>query len=240
DRVVLLDFGLASVGGDSARAGTLWYMAPEQHQGASIGPPADWYAVGVMLWAALAGQLPFSGDERELLAAKLQGAPTLEGPADLVLLASKLLDPDPDGRPSDDEILEWLGVPAPVRVAATPFIGRSCELAALRAAWTEAQGTTATVLVRGPSGVGKSALLARFADELRGDGAIVLHGRCHERVAMPYKAVHGIAAALAARLRGDPAARAIAVGAGDVGLLPEVFPALIELEELDGAARVAP
>ncbi|HZJ68077.1 MAG TPA: serine/threonine-protein kinase, partial [Kofleriaceae bacterium] len=240
DRVVLLDFGLASAGGDSARAGTLWYMAPEQHRGERIGPAADWYAVGVMLWAALAGQLPFTGDERELVAAKLRGPPTLEGPSDLVVLASSLLDPDPDRRPSDQAVLERLGAPAPARIAATPFIGRGCELAALRAAWAEARRTTATVLMRGPSGVGKSALLARFADELRGDGAIVLHGRCHERVAMPYKAVHGIAAALAAYLRGDPEARAIAVAARDVGLLPEVFPSLIEIEELEGAARAAP
>jgi tetratricopeptide (TPR) repeat protein len=241
DRVVLLDFGLASAGGSSARAGTLDYMAPEQHHGDSVGPAADWYAVGVMLWAALAGRLPFAGsDERELIASKLRGAPALDGPGDLVTLASRLLEPDPAQRPPGDEILARLGAPAPVRVAATPFIGRGRELAALRAAWGGAHRRTATVLVRGPSGVGKSALLAHFADELRRDGAIVLVGRCHERVAMPYKAVHGIAAALAAHLRDDAAARAIAVDARDAGLLPEVFPSLIEIEELDDAARAAP
>src|SRR5215475_13569629 len=62
-RVVLLDFGLASDGSDSSRAGTLPYMAPEQHDGTAVHAAADWYAVGVMLWAALAGRLPFSGDE---------------------------------------------------------------------------------------------------------------------------------------------------------------------------------
>src|SRR4051794_13431864 len=64
NRVVLLDFGLASDGDDPSYAGTLPYMAPEQHAGKPAGPAADWYAVGVMLWAALAGRLPFLGDDR--------------------------------------------------------------------------------------------------------------------------------------------------------------------------------
>ena len=241
DRVVLLDFGLASdSGGDGSRAGTLPYMAPEQHAGAHAGAAADWYAVGVMLWAALAGRLPFAGDDRQLIARKRRGAPTLDGPADLIALATMLLDPDPVRRLSDDEVVRWLGAPALPRAPATPFVGRDGELAALRGAWLAAQRGRATALVTGPSGVGKSALIARFADGLRSDGATVLVGRCHERVAMPYKAMHGIAAALAARLRDDPAARAAAVAARDVGLLPAVFPSLIEIAELAIAAREAP
>jgi tetratricopeptide (TPR) repeat protein len=240
DRVVLLDFGLASDGGDSSRAGTLPYMAPEQHDGAAVSAAADWYAVGVMLWAALAGRLPFPGDERDPAAGKRGGAPAVAGPPDLVALAAALLDPDPAQRPSDDEILRRLGAPERPRVVVMPFVGRDRELAALRGAWLAAQHATATALVRGPSGVGKSALIARFAGELRRGGAITLAGRCHERVAMPYKAVHGIAAALAGYLRQDPAARAAALESRDVGLLPAVFPALIEVAELAGAARSAP
>src|SRR5262249_48715368 len=53
NRVVLLDFGLAGdANGDMLCAGTLPYMAPEQHAGRCIGGAADWYSVGVMLWAA--------------------------------------------------------------------------------------------------------------------------------------------------------------------------------------------
>ncbi|HEY0483502.1 MAG TPA: AAA family ATPase [Kofleriaceae bacterium] len=240
DRVVLLDFGLASDGADSSRAGTLPYMAPEQHAGAAIRAAADWYAVGVMLWAALAGHLPFSGDQRELATLKRRGAPPAAGPADLVALAAALLDPDPVQRPSDDEILRRLGAPELPRALVMPFVGRDRELGALRGAWLAAQRATATVLVRGPSGVGKSALIARFADELRGGGAIALVGRCHERVAVPYKAAHGIAAALAGYLRDHPAARGAALESRDVGLLPAVFPSLIEVAELAGAARAAP
>ena len=241
DRVVLLDFGLAGdADGDSRRAGTLPYMAPEQHRGARVGAAADWYAVGVMLWAALAGELPFSGPDAVVAARKERGAPWVEGPADLVALAAQLLDPDPARRPSDDEIARRLGAPAPRRVVVMPFVGRSRELAALRGAWAAAQRGAARALVCGPSGVGKSALIARFADRLRADGAIVLIGRCHERVAMPYKAAHGIAAALAAHLRDDREARAAAAAAHDVGFLPAVFPSLDEIDELARAARAAP
>src|SRR4051812_35512005 len=139
DRVVLLDFGLASDGGDSSRAGTLPYMAPEQHAGVHAGAAADWYAVGVMLWAALAGRLPFSGDERALAARKLGGAPAVTAPPDLVALATVLLDPDPARRPSDDEVMQRLGTPAPPRAPVMPFVGRHRELAALHAAWACAQ-----------------------------------------------------------------------------------------------------
>jgi serine/threonine protein kinase len=61
------DFGIASVIGGSetvaTRAGEILgtpaYMAPEQARGAALGPATDLYAVGVMLYELLAGQLPF-------------------------------------------------------------------------------------------------------------------------------------------------------------------------------------
>lgn len=62
------DFGIARVvgGGETLATqageilGTPAYMAPEQAQGLDLGPPADIYATGVMLYELLSGQLPFS------------------------------------------------------------------------------------------------------------------------------------------------------------------------------------
>src|SRR5205085_2406323 len=69
DQVHLLDFGLAArqdeskLTNDGAVMGTPGYMAPEQAAGKSgeAGPPADQYAVGVVLYELLTGTAPFEG-----------------------------------------------------------------------------------------------------------------------------------------------------------------------------------
>ncbi len=58
--VVLLDYGIAHLmdeGGRAAFAGTAGYAAPEHFSG-EIGPPADIFAVGVLLFSLLAGVKP--------------------------------------------------------------------------------------------------------------------------------------------------------------------------------------
>jgi len=73
--VKVTDFGIAKVVGGSrtmaTRAGevlgTPTYMAPEHARGEPLGPPADVYATGVLLYELLSGHLPFS-DEGDALA----------------------------------------------------------------------------------------------------------------------------------------------------------------------------
>jgi len=66
-RAVLMDFGLAKEeqlsGLTSAGVvlGTPDYMAPEQAEGRTSGPATDIYSLGVLLFEALAGRLPFIG-----------------------------------------------------------------------------------------------------------------------------------------------------------------------------------
>jgi eukaryotic-like serine/threonine-protein kinase len=71
-RVKLLDFGIAHVPVDAASPkltetgtvqGTPQYMSPEQCRGADVGPKSDVYSVGVMLFEALAGAMPFEAEE---------------------------------------------------------------------------------------------------------------------------------------------------------------------------------
>ena len=68
-RVVLTDFGIARALSDEAMGartqgvvGTPLYMAPEQLTGAQVDVRADLYALGLMLFEMLTGQLPFAGE----------------------------------------------------------------------------------------------------------------------------------------------------------------------------------
>jgi class 3 adenylate cyclase/tetratricopeptide (TPR) repeat protein len=71
----------------------------------------------------------------------------------------------------------------------TRFVGRTGELAALRAPWTSAVGAARrhVVLVGGDPGIGKSRLTAELACELYDGGATVLFGRCYEENVVPYQ-----------------------------------------------------
>ncbi|MGH3807500.1 MAG: ATP-binding protein [Pseudonocardiaceae bacterium] len=93
--------------------------------------------------------------------------------------------------------LDWDELVSPAAVAlpgpfqgteACGFVGRSVELAVLRAAFERsAAGDRQVILVGGEPGVGKSRLVAEFAREMHAEGASVLFGRCDEGLAMPYQ-----------------------------------------------------
>lgn len=65
--VKLMDFGLAQVSGASkltnteTRLGTITYMSPEQASGAEVGSRSDLWSLGVVLYEAVTGELPFQG-----------------------------------------------------------------------------------------------------------------------------------------------------------------------------------
>jgi DNA-binding beta-propeller fold protein YncE len=66
DRAFLSDFGLAKALGESGApstasvVGTAQYMSPEQWRGSSIGPAADVYSLGCVLYEALTGIVPYA------------------------------------------------------------------------------------------------------------------------------------------------------------------------------------
>lgn len=261
--VVLMDFGLVTEEsrGDSTEGqlvGTVGYMSPEQSGGLHLSPASDWYSVGVMLFEALTGRLPFTGSVIDVITQKQRceaPAPsTLEPgvPEDLDALCVEMLRRDPRARPPANEVLRRLGDPGlegplaagpltPLPGADLPFVGREAQRAALADA-LEAMtgGRTVVVFVRGRSGVGKSALVQRFLDEVSArNAAVVVSGRCYERESVPYKALDSLIDALSRYLRRLPTNMVKEVLPRDVGPLARVFPVLRRVDAFAEAPRRA-
>jgi serine/threonine-protein kinase len=78
DEVVVLDFGAATaadIEDPSVRVGSLRYMAPELFTERRPSPQTDVWAIGVILYGALTGALPYDGnDERAIAEAARAGA----------------------------------------------------------------------------------------------------------------------------------------------------------------------
>jgi serine/threonine-protein kinase len=84
NRLVLTDFGLARLMGmqkltaSNVVSGTPAYMAPEQAQGGEINAQTDIYALGVILFQMVVGDLPFKGETYTTVLFKhIQEAPPL-------------------------------------------------------------------------------------------------------------------------------------------------------------------
>jgi eukaryotic-like serine/threonine-protein kinase len=119
-RVKLLDFGVARVGdGDrfatrtGVMIGTPGYMAPEQARGdRNVGPRADVFALGCVLFELLTGEHAFVGDNVMAVLAKilLEDAPRVaelrpELPHELDELVARVLAKHPEDRPADGTAL---------------------------------------------------------------------------------------------------------------------------------------
>lgn len=252
-RVVLLDFGLVTElqGAGALRTmsrdvvGTPAYMAPEQLLGEESTPASDWYGVGVVLYEALTGELPFRGNVLELLTRKATDdapdprAVAPDAPEDLSELCVALLARRPDERPPGAEVLRRLGVVGVAkrrstrRVAGSSgLIGRDAELAELNAAMTSlGAGGAQAVAVLGRSGMGKTALVRAFIERLqRHRDVVLLEGRCYQHESVPYKAVDAIVDALAHYLAALPTADAAALLPRDVHALVRLFPVLARVQ----------
>ncbi|MEM9454847.1 MAG: protein kinase [Myxococcota bacterium] len=245
-RVVVLDFGLVSelsepdkrVTRDRQVLGTPVYMAPEQALGERVGPAADYYALGVILYECLTGRIPHEGAPLSLFIAKQEGAPdpgveVAALPEDLRVLCVRLLTRDPQSRPVGREILECLQARDPSESGPAAFVGRREELSTLEAALREVgeREGAAVVHLRGRSGYGKSAVVRRFRAGLRAADAIVLHGRCREREIVPYKGVDAIVDVLSSYLRRLPASERTKLRPVDLAALIRVFPVFDDIWE---------
>ena len=112
---VVMDFGIARVLDTTMTATTMFigtptYSAPESIVNPRVGPPADRYALGIILFEMLAGRPPFGGDTtfQILDAQRNQPLPDLstlrpDTPPRLLRLVQRLCAKQPEDRPEDGE-----------------------------------------------------------------------------------------------------------------------------------------
>ncbi len=146
-RMKVLDFGIARLSGAAHRLtqtvallGTPGYMAPEQARGErDVGPAADVFALGCVLFECLAGRPAYSGGHPLGVLAQivLDDPPRLADvrddlPAPLTDLVLRMMSRDPAGRPTNGdeaaEALTGLGGfegAAPARAVPTAALGDS-------------------------------------------------------------------------------------------------------------------
>src|SRR4051794_12088146 len=121
DRAKVTDFGIARAGASDMTEtgsilGTAQYLSPEQAQGLAVSAQSDLYAIGVILYELVTGQVPFGGDTAVAVALKHVAQspvrPSEINPAvppeldDVILWA---LEKDPRRRPADaDQFLAAL------------------------------------------------------------------------------------------------------------------------------------
>lgn len=178
-RPKLIDFGLVSHmaapplhGGPLV--GTFAFMAPEQVRGEEVDPRADLYALGVVLYALLTGELPIQAESAQgYLRAQVEQSPRPPSEIDpriplrLEQICLTLLEKDPARRfASARQVIAALdqGEHVPPRT----LRGREVELnTILDRVKALGAGTGGVVVVTGEAGMGKSALLAELVRRAR-------------------------------------------------------------------------
>jgi serine/threonine protein kinase len=243
-RVVILDFGLISELSDGEpritdtgqMVGTPGYMAPEQASGELVGPAADYWAIGAMLYECLCGQPIHEGSYRQILAAKQlsldTGTALIDAPEHLRQLCARLLVRLPEHRPKWTDLHVWLNLRTPAVAGPEQFFfGRDAELDELTHVLSTVRETRtmSVVHLRGAAGCGKSTLAARFCASLSRTDVLWFRSRCRERETVAYKAVDAIVDALSSHLRKLDAATLAACAPDHADALCQLFPILAEL-----------
>jgi serine/threonine protein kinase len=130
--VKITDFGISRAVGDGTATasgmgmGTLVYLAPEVAKGGKADFASDVYSLGATLYTAVEGQPPFGNDSNAIVLLHRVAAGKIRPPeqaGELTPVLLRLLDPDPETRPTMAEAVELLTgapVPEPLPASAEP------------------------------------------------------------------------------------------------------------------------
>jgi diguanylate cyclase (GGDEF)-like protein len=202
----LIDFGLAARGGapDDRVVGTLLYSAPEQTGMLKrpVDGRSDLYALGVLLYECVTGQVPYYAEDVGELIRRHATAPVPDArrlcpdlSPTLAAIIGTLMTKDPDDRyQSGDGLLTDLrrlaahpgavfpvatdqrGVPS---IDPAALVGRDEEVVTLANRWLRARsGAGGAATVEGPAGAGKTRLVRELTNAVAADGDLVLFGKC--------------------------------------------------------------
>jgi serine/threonine protein kinase/serine phosphatase RsbU (regulator of sigma subunit) len=213
-KVKILDLGLANQGNDNENTGdvvgTLAYCSPEQGGmlKRAVDGRSDLYSLGVTMYQALTGQLPFAMESvADLLRhhAAIVAVPVhqVDPQISQVLsdIVAKLMAKDPDDRyqtargllsdleriselkeklqHSQNYVLGENDVQG-VSAGSSHLSGRDSEMAYLRKTWDEARaGRGKVVFIEGEGGSGKSRLSKEIISLATDAGALILPGKCN-------------------------------------------------------------
>jgi serine/threonine-protein kinase len=136
-RAKILDFGLAKLAGQTritrvgSTVGTVAYMSPEQARGGDVQAPTDIWSLGVVLYEALTGGLPFPGERPEAVLYSVVheepeplGALRHDVPPELEAIVNRCLRKDPAERfPSAAELVSALEPLGGGRTSGSSLIG---------------------------------------------------------------------------------------------------------------------
>ncbi|MBB3095786.1 signal transduction histidine kinase [Actinoplanes campanulatus] len=198
---LLIDFDVALTGApepDEGPVGTLGFLAPEQtgRTGLSTDRRTDLYGLGATLYTLATGTPPVTGhDPLELVRGTLVGTPSASGlPPRLGDIIMRLLEKDPDRRYQSAEglahdLARWTADPDgdwtpgdrdfPLFLPPPPtLVGRDPQIGTLATALDRAlAGDGRAVLVSGPAGIGKSALIQTLRPLIAARGGWFLAGK---------------------------------------------------------------
>jgi serine/threonine protein kinase len=207
----VLDFGIAKRVHDTSRTestdtdsfsqilvGTLSYMSPEQAQSQSVDHRTDIFSLGVVMYEAFTGKLPFAGATPvETLHQICHASPqpirelNVKVIPELDYVVRKCVEKDPNLRyqsaaelvidlknlsretSTDRHQAESEPKPHDLPIRRSSFIGRKKEVMEIRRWLSGPQRLPPLVLLTGPAGVGKSRVALQVALELSSDVDVV-------------------------------------------------------------------